>query len=159
MASCQVSGRRRLTRGWRKRKGRKLWRVPGLPITRAASANQHIAINISREKPEGWPPCLPHKLTRSVRATDWRILNKTFKVSNDRDDQKYRLRSTEANYIPLKAGIRLLSSCVPPVNAVTTWWSDRQFVRGERRAFKLSAEPAMVGDCCHISGDETANIC
>jgi len=28
----------------------------GLPITRAASANQKVAYHVQREKPEEWPP-------------------------------------------------------------------------------------------------------
>ena len=33
----------------------------GLPITRAASANQNVTDNISREKSEDRPPCFAHK--------------------------------------------------------------------------------------------------
>ena len=32
------------------------------PVTRAASASQSVMNNISREKPEEWTPCFPHKL-------------------------------------------------------------------------------------------------
>ena len=39
----------------------------GLPITRAASANQNVTNSIPCEKPEEWPPCLPHSL-----ATVWK---------------------------------------------------------------------------------------
>ena len=34
----------------------------GLPITRAASANQNVTYNTPREKPKEWPPCFPQRL-------------------------------------------------------------------------------------------------
>ena len=38
-------------------------------VTRAASASQNVIINISHDKPEGWPPCWDHKLNHYNRAS------------------------------------------------------------------------------------------
>ena len=37
----------------------------GLPLTRAGSANQNVADNFPREKPEERPPCFAHKLNEA----------------------------------------------------------------------------------------------
>ena len=42
----------------------------GIPVSRAATANQNVTINILREKPEEWLPCLPRKLQHSNGAED-----------------------------------------------------------------------------------------
>ena len=62
----------------------------GLPITRAASANQNITNSIPCEKPEEWPPFFAYWLRYSNRAKDWWVLNKTFKVSNDASSSMMR---------------------------------------------------------------------
>ena len=46
-------------------------RASVLPIIRTASANQNVTINILREKPKQWPPCLPQMLRPSDIARDW----------------------------------------------------------------------------------------
>ena len=48
----------------------------------AALANENVTVNIPRENPGEWPPCLPYKPKPSNRGKDWWILNKAFK-SND----------------------------------------------------------------------------
>ena len=47
----------------------------GLRIMWGVSANQNVINDAPREKPEQWPPWLPHKLKQSNRAKDWWILN------------------------------------------------------------------------------------
>ena len=53
-----------------------------LPVTRVASANQNVTINILREKSEESPKCLPRKPGHINGAKDWWIPNKVFKVTN-----------------------------------------------------------------------------
>ena len=53
--------------------------VLGLSITRTASANQN-AINIPREKPEEWLPCLAPKLKLDNRAKDSGFRNTPFRM-------------------------------------------------------------------------------
>ena len=51
---------------WKKELLADSWR----PIIRAARANQNLTNDISREKPEEWPPRLLHKLQRSSGMKD-----------------------------------------------------------------------------------------
>ena len=66
----------------------------GLPVTRAASANQNVINDIAGEKPEERLLYLSHKLKHSNRAKDWWVTNKAFKISND----AHSLKTRDSNY-------------------------------------------------------------
>ena len=62
-----------------------------------------------------------HKLKYSYRVKDWWIPNKTFLTSNNTISPEIRdkgLKSNEACYIHLNAGLRLESLSIPVVNTV-----------------------------------------
>ena len=62
----------------------------GLAITRAASANQKVILEVPREKPEEWQPCLLHMLKHTNRVKHWWIPQKTLVSTGARSKKTTR---------------------------------------------------------------------
>ena len=107
--------------------------VSGLPITRAASANQNVRNNTLRKNPEEWlvswcfkwPPCLALEIKLRNRAKDGctRVVDFKLKLQNNEwctltDDGRYERQSNKANCIHLNAAITLKPSCILSVSTV-----------------------------------------
>ena len=94
--------------------------LSGLPVIQAASANQRVQNSNPRENPEEWPPYLAYMFKLGNTAKDRWIPNKTFEISidprslmtTDVSGNRTRMRQITFN---LNAGIRMKSSCIPPV--------------------------------------------
>ena len=84
----------------------------------AAFTNQKVSINISHEKSLEWPPCFfSHREMRMYQRSEG-LVDSEQNLQNRQwhtltGDERYQLQSNESNYILVKAGTRLKSSCVP----------------------------------------------
>ena len=98
-------------------------------------------------KPEEWVSCLPDELKNSDRENKQILAD--FEQNQNVwwhmfiDDERWLLQTEEANDICLKAGTRLKSWCIPPVNTaphggqIESWW-------GGRWGLNLSTEPCIA---------------
>ena len=94
--------------------------ISGLPILRAASANQNVTNNIPREKPEERPPCLAdtHKKNERVMDSEQNFDKNFWRTYSN--GERYRLQqSSEANDIRFE--------CWNETQAVRAFHRSRQY--------------------------------
>ena len=121
----------------------------GPPISRTASSNRKVTNDISREKPEEWPPCLGHRpSTATVRKTDG-VRTTLSKQSNG--TLSLIMRDISCNQMKQAALISTLVQAQIIVHSTgqhsTICWSDRRLMRTQYKRAELRAQSGALYHC------------
>ena len=117
----------------------------GLPTTRAASADKNAIVDIPCNKPEEWPPCVSQTKAQqqSERPTNSELKFQDKIMARFNDDERYQLKSNEANYVHFK--------CWSRTQIIVSSTSQHNTTRGSARKFvRTNAEPRAERSTIYI---------